>query len=105
MSFIESMNYTVVEANADGNHNSHHLQVFALSTCAFCERALSFLKDQGLSHEFLMVDNLDPETKRALKAELKNKFGNIPVFPLLVVDHETAISGFTEARWREVIGL
>lgn len=103
MSYIESMQYITVEGQAQPN--SHHLRIYALSTCAFCEKALQFLKTQGLYHEYMMVDNLDPETKRELKAELKAKFGNIPVFPLLVIDHETAISGFTEDKWREAIGL
>jgi len=105
MSQIESMNYTTIEPVAPAVENSHHLRIYALSTCAFCERALQFLKDQHLRHEYLLVDNLEPETKRELKAELKGKFGNIPVFPLLVIDHETAISGFTEEKWREAIGL
>ena len=104
MNLIDSVDYTTITASP-GINNPHNLRIYALTTCAFCERALSFLKDQGLAHEYLMVDSLDPETKRELKAELKAKYGNIPVFPLLIVDHETAISGFTEDRWREAIGL
>lgn len=101
MSHIETQNYTRVEAG----RSERHLRVYALSTCAFCERALAFLQAQGLSHEFLMIDTLDPEAKRALKAELKEKYGSIPVFPLLIVDGASAVSGFTEERWREAIGL
>jgi len=105
MTFIESVTYTKVEKSPDFVGTAHKLQVYALSTCAFCERALQFLKAQGLEHEFIFVDNLDPETKRSLKAELKEKYGNIPVFPLLVVDETTGLSGFTEEKWREAIGL
>jgi len=95
------MNYIVVP----GNEGSRHLRVYALSTCAFCERALEFLKKHELKHEYLFIDNIDPEVKRQLKAELKELYGTIPVFPVLIIDGKECVSGFTEENWRRQLGL
>jgi glutaredoxin-like protein NrdH len=88
-----------------GEREPHTLTVYALSTCAFCKRAMSFLKENGLSYRYVYLDQLDFALKREVKQELKSKFENLPVFPVLVVDDEEAMSGFTEEKWSERLGL
>lgn len=79
--------------------------VYALSTCAFCKRAMNFLKENGLSYRYVYLDQLDFDLKREVKQELKTKFENLPVFPVLVIDGEEAMSGFAEEKWSERLGL
>ncbi len=101
MSYVESVEYSKV----DGTRADRHLRIYALSTCAFCEKAMNFLKEQNYQFEYLFMDLIDREVKRSIKSELKEKHGSIPLFPLLVVDGETAVSGFTEEKWRELLNL
>lgn len=101
MRTLDSVTYQSVE----GSKARPSLRVFALSTCAFCERSLTWLKAMDYSHEFIFVDNLDPEVKRQLKTELKDLFGPIQVFPVLVIDGNRMISGFTEDKWKEALGI
>ena len=51
------------------------------------------------------LDQLDFDLKREVKQELKSKFENLPVFPVLVVDDDEALSGFTEEKWSERLDL
>ncbi|AHC16317.1 glutaredoxin family protein [Salinispira pacifica] len=101
MSYIESVDYKKVE----GSKTKPALRVYALSTCAFCEKAMNFLKEHEYAYEYLFMDLIDREVKKSIKAELKEKHGSIPLFPLLVVDGEQAVSGFTEEKWRELLDI
>jgi glutaredoxin-like protein NrdH len=101
VSAIESVEYTRV----DGEKNDPSLRIYALSTCAFCEKAMNFLKENGYAYEYLFMDLIDREVKKSIKTELKEKHGSIPLFPLLVVDGEKSLSGFTEEKWRELLNI
>ena len=101
MKTLDSVSYQSVS----GSKTSPALRIFALSTCAFCERSLAWLKEMDYKHDFIFVDNLDPEVKRQLKAELKEQFGPIQVFPVLVINGDRMVSGFTEDKWREALGI
>lgn len=101
MRLIDNAEYHRVE----GAKSSPQLRVYALSTCAFCEKAMKYLESHGFSYDYMFMDRVPIEDKRTMKNELKEQFGNIPVFPLLVVDGKEMLSGFTEERWAELLGI
>ncbi|HUX13844.1 MAG TPA: glutaredoxin family protein [Spirochaetia bacterium] len=81
------------------------LKLYALSTCAFCKRAIEFLKSHGFEFEYLYLDKIDVETKREIKAKLKEKYKNLPVFPVLTIKDDGAISGFREEEYRKALDI
>lgn len=81
------------------------MTVFSLSTCAFCRRAIEFLKNNDVQFKFVHLDLIDVDTKRSVKRELSERFDNIVVFPILVVDDQKAYSGFTESVWARAVDL
>lgn len=101
------MNYTeFVEYNkVKGSHETLPLRIYALSTCANCERAMNFLKEHGYPFEYLFLDLLNVELKKNIKTELKARHGNISLFPLLVINGEKAVSGFFKKDWQEVLQI
>ena len=98
---IDKVNYKVIE----GSRQDHDAIVYALSTCAFCRRAIEYLKKQSVQFRFTYLDQIDVETKRSVKRELAERFDNIVVFPILVVDDQRAYSGFTESVWARALDL
>jgi glutaredoxin-like protein NrdH len=96
---ISSLNFT----HSEGSNTNHAIKVFALTTCGFCERAMTFLKKEEYDFEFIFLDKIDPATKREVKKEMKEKYGKVPLYPVLLVDEQKMLSGFTEARWKEVL--
>ena len=98
---IEKLTYTTV----DGERSEPSLTVYALSTCAFCAKAMDFLKRNSFAFRYAYVDEVDPELKREFKRQLSNKFDVVVVFPILVVNDEKAYSGFTELIWSRATGL
>lgn len=79
--------------------------VYSLSTCAFCRRAIEYLKKNDVQFRYAHLDQIDVETKRSVKRELSERFDNIVVFPILVVDDQRAYSGFTESVWGRALDL
>lgn len=100
-SMIEKLDFTV----EDGAVRGHELTLYALSTCAFCKRAIDFLKNREVAFRYIYLDQINPKVKASVKAELKSKHDNIPVFPVLVIDDTRALSGFNEQRWKTELKL
>ncbi|MFP4112821.1 MAG: glutaredoxin family protein [Spirochaetota bacterium] len=98
---IDKVDFTEVP----GSSERYELTVYALSTCAFCKRAMEFLTEHGVGYRYVFLDQLDFDLKRAVKQELKERYENLPVFPVLTIDGKEAISGFTEERWSERLGI
>jgi len=97
----EKLEFTLV----DGARTQPELTVYALSTCAFCKKAMDFLRKNDYRFRFSYVDNVDPEYKREFKRQLSNRFDVVVVFPILVVNDEKAYSGFTELIWSRAVGI
>ena len=98
---IDQVNYKTVT----GTRQDHDVIVYSLSTCAFCRRAIEYLKSNGVQFRYAHLDQIDLETKRSVKRELSERFDNIVVFPILVVDDQRAYSGFTESVWARALDL
>ena len=98
---MDKVNYKTI----DGERKEHDTIVYALSTCAFCRRAIAYLKKRKIQFRYAYLDQIDVETKRSVKRELAERFDNIVVFPILVVDDQRAYSGFTESVWARALDL
>jgi glutaredoxin len=98
---LEQIEYELVS----GEKTDHKLRIFALSTCAFCKKAMNYLREHGFEFQYIYLDQLDFDLKREAKQELKTRFENVPVFPILTVDDSDAISGFVEQKWADRLGI
>ena len=88
-----------------GGNAERNLTMYSLSTCAFCKRAIDFLKDCDVAFRYIHLDQINPMVKATVKSELKKKYDNLPVFPVLVINDERALSGFNEQKWRTELAL
>ncbi len=88
-----------------GNTTGHEVTVYALSTCGFCKRALSYLKEKNVSFRYVYVDTLPQELRQELKTTLKDTFQRSLLYPYLVVDGNQVVTGFVKEKWDELIGI
>ncbi|TVQ25455.1 MAG: glutaredoxin family protein [Spirochaetaceae bacterium] len=86
-----------------GSDSGHDVTVYSLSTCAFCRKAIDFLDSLGVSFRVLELDTIPKERKREIKRYLKERFEDLPVFPILIVDDSECLSGFAEDAWRKKV--
>lgn len=88
-----------------GSVKKHDLALYALSTCAFCKKAMRFLQDHDVTFRYVYLDTINPMVKRTVKSELKTRYASMPIFPVLVIDDEEAVSGFSEEKWKEILDI
>lgn len=83
---------------------SLNVKLYALSTCAWCRKAKSFLEENGVEYELTYVDLLEGEEKEQAIQEV-GKWNPRRSFPTVVVDDAKSVAGFKPEQLKEVLGL
>ncbi len=89
----------IIFIKEEGTKNMGDIKVYALSTCAFCKKALKFLRENSISFSYVYIDEFDFDKKSRIKNGLREKYKKDIGFPFLVLDGEKIIIGFTEADY------
>ena len=98
---IESLQFTSVA----GTKTNPDITVFALSTCGFCKRSLSFLESNGFAYRYIHMDRISLDAKTEVKRELKEKYKVDIAFPFVTIGDNGYLVGFIEVDWRKTLGL
>ena len=82
---------------------SHHIMLYALSTCGWCQKTKKLLDDLGVEYNYEYVDLLQGgEREEAVrKVTAWNPSFN---FPTMVIDNKKCIVGYREDEIREALG-
>ncbi len=83
--------------------SDNSVKVFSLSTCSHCKSAKKFLSDCTIKYEFVEVDQLQGEERKAILEDVK-KFNPRCSFPTIIIG-EKVIVGFKEKEIKEALGL
>ncbi|MBW2366491.1 MAG: glutaredoxin family protein [Deltaproteobacteria bacterium] len=83
--------------------SDNNIKVFSLSTCSHCKLVKKLLGDCTVKYEFVDVDLLKGEERKAILADVK-KFNPRCSFPTIIIG-EKVIVGFKEAAIKEALGL
>lgn len=81
--------------------NAGNIKLFALSTCIWCKKTRALLDELKLDYYYMYVDLLERNDSEAAKTEVR-KWNPQCSFPTLVINNESCIKGFDEARIREL---
>lgn len=98
---LETLSYTTV----DGPRTEPAITVYALSTCGFCKRAMTFLQNNGFAYRYIYVDTIPVEVKNEAKRALKDKYKADVAFPFATVGASDHLVGFIEADWKRTLGV
>lgn len=79
------------------------VKVFSLSTCSHCKSTKKLLSDCTVKYDFVDVDLLEGEERRAILEDVK-KFNPKCSFPTIIIG-DTVVIGFKEKEIREALGL
>ena len=79
------------------------IKVFSLSTCSHCKSTKKFLSDCTVKYEFIDVDMLEGDERKAILEDVK-KFNPKCSFPTIIIG-EKVIVGFKEDKIKEALGL
>lgn len=91
----------IVFIKEEGTQNKGEIIIFALSTCAFCKKALKFLRENSITFSYVYVDEYDHDKKSEIKNNLKEKYSKDVGFPFLILNGTKIIVGFTEDEYKK----
>jgi len=80
-----------------------NVKVYSLSTCSHCRAAKKFLGECTIKYEFVDVDLLQGDERRAILDDVK-KFNPRCSFPTIIIG-DKVIVGFKEKEIREALGI
>ena len=81
---------------------SHHVKLFALSTCIHCKNAISYLEECGADFEPVFVDQLEGEERKQTIAAVK-EHNPAASFPTMVING-TVVVGYNKDKINEALG-
>jgi glutaredoxin-like protein NrdH len=79
------------------------VKVFSLSTCSHCKSTKRFLDECTVKYEFVDVDLLDGDERKAILADVK-KFNPRCSFPTVIIG-DNVIVGYKLDKIKEALGL
>jgi len=79
------------------------VKIYSLSTCSHCKSTKKFLSDCTIMYDFVDVDLLEGEERKAILEDVK-KFNPKCSFPTIIIG-DKVIVGFKENEMREALGL
>ena len=79
------------------------VKIFSLSTCSHCRATRKFLSDCTIKYEFVDVDLLKGDERKAIIEDVK-KFNPRCSFPTIIIG-EQVIVGFKETEIKEALGM
>lgn len=88
----------------EGKNNKRKVLLYALSTCAWCKLAKQFLKENGITYEYVDVDLCDEEDKEKIRKDILARGGSLS-YPTIIIDDKILITGFRKDKIKEVLGI
>ena len=79
------------------------VKLYSLSTCSHCKTAKKFLGDCTIKYEFVDVDLLEGDERKAIIEDVK-KFNPRCSFPTIIIG-DKVIVGFKEKEIKEALGM
>lgn len=88
----------------DGTMNTRKIFLYTLSTCGWCKKTKELLKEKGITYEYIDVDVLKAEERKAAVEDLHKR--NAPLgFPIIIIDDKELISGYQPDKILSALGL
>jgi glutaredoxin len=79
------------------------VKIYSLSTCSHCKSTKKLLADCTVKYDFVDVDLLDGDERKAILADVK-KFNPKCSFPTIIIGN-TVVVGYKENEIKEALGL
>ena len=80
-----------------------NVTIYSLSTCSHCKATKKFLGECTIKYEFIEVDKLEGDERKAIIADVK-KFNPRCSFPTIIIG-DTVIVGYKEKDIKEALGM
>jgi len=83
--------------------NDLPVKIYSLSTCSHCKATKKFLSDCTIKYEFIDVDLMQGEERKAILEDIK-KYNPRCSFPTIIIG-EKVVVGYVEEEIKEALGI
>ena len=80
-----------------------NVKIYTLTTCSHCKSAKKFLSECSIKYDFVDVDLLEGEERKAILEDVK-RFNPKCSFPTIIIG-EKVVVGYKEEDIKEALGL
>jgi glutaredoxin-like protein NrdH len=80
----------------------HHIMLYALSTCPWCQKTKHLLDELGVEYNYEDVDLLVGDARRDVMSEVE-RWNPSRSFPTIVIDDNRCIIGYQEDELRNLV--
>jgi len=87
-----------------GKNNKHKVFLYAISTCAWCKRTKSFLKDSDIEYEYIDIDLCSREDREEIRENILKRGGRLS-YPTIIIDDKILITGFHDDKIKEALEI
>lgn len=85
-----------------GKDAKHKIMIYALSTCVWCKSTKQFLKELGVTYEYIDVDTCTDREREAVRKDILARGGEL-AYPVIIIDEKTVINGLVKDKIKEVL--
>ncbi len=87
----------------EGKNNKQEVSIFTLSTCMWCKKCKTYLKDRDIKYKYIDIDSITPEQKSKILAYLKENYKPDRIaYPFLVCDDKFVV-GYDPNKYEELM--
>ena len=86
-----------------GKNQEHKVKVFTLSTCGWCKKMKTLLKDLDVEYEYVDLDLLTGEEREKVREELRTYNPRMSTPTVVVDDGKDVIVGFDDEEVRRCL--
>jgi len=87
-----------------GSNNKHKVFMYAISTCGWCKRAKTFLKDNDVEYDYVDVDLCSGEDREKIRQDILSRGGRL-AYPTIIIDDGFLMTGPKEDKLREALEI
>ena len=86
----------------EGENNIQNILIFTLSTCMWCKRCKTYLKERSVQYRYIDMDLIDFDQKSEILDYLRKNYNERVSYPFMICDDQCVI-GYDPNRYDQII--
>ncbi len=86
----------------EGKNNTQNILIFTLSTCQWCKKGKTWLRENNVQYRYIDVDLIDFQDKSEILEYLRDKYKERVSYPYIICD-EQVIVGYDPNKYETMI--
>ncbi|MBA7629239.1 hypothetical protein ES703_36737 [subsurface metagenome] len=88
--------------SVEGSKKNRDITILTLSTCMWCKKCKTWLKERDVQYKYVEVDQIDFKEKSKIIDYLRDKYQSRISYPFMICDDEFVV-GYNPNRYEELM--